>query len=201
MEKKDTLFNKGEKAGAVTVIVLIILRLLVGTMMNYALLIVTTLLAVYYLWFGFFIFNKLQPLDLLNKHALRSLSHFRVAISISMGIVISYALIASLFGMFFYPGIDFMLRSSFILLVAFTGYLVSYQVRRKKSYAFLRHYYVRAASLAIILLLLWLPPLEERLDILFGDHPEFVEAYLEYNENPDHEDAIEKLREERSRFR
>ena len=201
MKQRDTLINKLEKAGAVTVIAVWILRIFLGPVLNFALLVTTTLLAIYYLWFGFFIFNKLQPLQLLYMEVRQSITPFRIIPTILMGIISSYALISVLFGFFFYPGMQFMMASALILLVVFTGVMIGIQYIKKKFDPLCPRMYIRAAGLIIILLILWAPPVEDRLNILFSDHPEFIEAYLDYRENPDDPENIQRLREQRSRFR
>ncbi|MFP4065452.1 MAG: hypothetical protein ACLFS0_08120, partial [Bacteroidales bacterium] len=102
---------------------------------------------------------------------------------------------------FFYPGMQFMLASALILLLLFTGVMIGIQYMQKKFDPFCPRMYLRAAGLFIILLILWVPPVEDRLNILFRDHPEFIEAYLDYRDNPDDPENIQRLREQRSRFR
>ncbi len=201
MKQKDTLINKFEKAGLITVIVIWVLRVWFGPAFNYALLLTTTLLAIYYLWFGFFIFNKLRPFDLVHQHKRQSLTPFKIVTSILMGLIISYCLIAILFGFLFFPGMQTAIIFAFVVMVAFAGFIIAYQVIQKKHMAFCNRYYLRMVLFVVFLALLWIPPLEVRLGVLFRDHPDFQEAYIEYSENPECEKAKEKLRQERSRFR
>ncbi len=201
MNQQDTLINKFEKAGMLTVLVIWILRAWFGPVLNYALLLTTTLLAIYYLWFGFLIFNKLRLFDLLHQHIRQSLTPFKIITSILMGLFISNCLIAILFGFFFFPGMQTVMTIAFIVMITFTGYIIVYQITKKKHKAFCTRYYKRMALYVLFLGLLWIPPLEVRLGILFREHPDFQEAYMGYRENPDCEETMEKLREERSRFR
>lgn len=201
MIKRDTIINKFEKAGLVTALVVILLRVLLGPQANFTLLVTITLLSTYYLWFGFFIFNKITPLSLLNKSVTQSLTSFEVYLSIIMGVVISYALIAILTGFFFYPVMPVILGSALGLLMAFSVFLTIYKVMKKKKINFLESFSIRTLVYGILLILLTVPPLETRLNILFKDYPEFVEAYLACRENPDDEKKQERLKEERSRFR
>lgn len=201
MIKRDTIINKFEKAGLVTALVVILLRVLLGPQINFILLITITLLSTYYLWFGFFIFNKITPHSLLNKTVTQSLTSFQVHLSIFTGIVISYALIAILTGFFFYPVMPFILGSALGLLVALSIFLTIYKVTKKKQINFLGSFSIRSLIYGILLILLTVPPLETRLHILFKDYPEFVETYLKCRENPDNEMMQERLKKERSRFR
>lgn len=201
MQQPDTLINKFEKASLATVLIIMGIRVWLGPDSNFMLLVATTILSTYYLWFGFFIFNKLKPQDLLNKTVVRSLKPFQVYVSIIMGIIVSYALIAILVGFFFYPVMQSVLISAFLVIGAFTAFLILYQLIKKQKPNYFQRFYYRAAIFIFVLALLWLPPLEKRLNILFRHYPEFIEAYLDCRENPDDEEARDKLREERSRFR
>ena len=201
MKVKDTIINKFEKAGLVTVIVVMLLRIWLGPITNTSLLVFTTLLSIYYLWFSFFIFNKLAPLQMLNKRIVQSLYPFQIYITIIMGIVLSYALIAILAGFMFFPLMHTIMLWAFVALTGFTIYLAIYVLIRKKNLPFLKRYFFRALLyIGLLALLLW-PPLETRLEVLYRHHPEFREAYLEWRENPDDEEAQERLRDIRSRFR
>ncbi len=201
MHQKDTLINKFEKAGLTTVIIIILLRVLFGPQTNFILLVSTTLLSTYYLWFAFFILNKLKPLDLLNHEVVRSLNSFRISVSIIMGVVLSYALIGILAGFFFYPLMPVILTTSFLLLMAFCTFLITYQAIKREKLVLFKRFYYRAAIFAALLMMMSLTPLELRLEVLYKDYPEFREAYLESRANPDDEEAKEQLRQERSRFR
>ncbi len=201
MNKTDTIINKLEKAGLITVVVIWILRAWFGPVFNFSLLVTTTLLAVYYLWFGFFIFNKLQPADLLQHQIRQSITPFQVTTSILMGIITSYALIAIIFGFFFFPGIQTAIISAYVLIGVFTCLMLVHHILKKKKLPFCRRFYVRITVIGFFLLLLGAPPPEYRLQLLFKDYPEFQQAYLEYRKNPDCEETKNRLREERSQFR
>lgn len=201
MKVKDTIINKFEKAGVVTVIVVMLLRIWLGPMTNTSLLVFTTLLSIYYLWFSFFIFNKLAPLQMLNRDIVLSLYPFQIYITILMGIVLSFTLIAVLAGFMFFPLMHKIMLWAFVALTGFTIYLAIYQIIKKKDLPFLKRYYYRAALYISLLGLLLVPPVETRLNILYKDHPEFIEAYLEWRENPEDEEAQKRLRDIRSRFR
>ncbi len=185
----------------VTVIVVVLLRIWLGPMTNTSLLVFTTLLSIYYLWFSFFIFNKLAPLQMLNREIVQSLYPFQIYITILMGIVLSFTLIAILAGFMFFPLMHKIMFWAFVALTGFTTYLAIYQIIKKKDFLFLKRYYYRAALYVGLLGLLLIPPVETRLEILYKDHPEFTEAYLEWRENPENEETQERLREIRSRFR
>ncbi len=201
MPRKDTLVNKFEKAGLATVIVIWILRAAFGPMFNFSLLLITTLLAIYYLWFGFFIFNKMQPLDLLYQRNHQNISRFHISAGLLSGLILSYSLIAILFGFLFFPGMQTALITALSILLLFTAGIIAYDLVKKKHRKICKRYYYRAAVIGFFLAILLFTPIETRLSVLFRQYPDFQEAYLEYRENPDDEEAEERLREERSRFR
>ncbi len=201
MRQSDTLINKFEKAGIVTVLVVIGIRIWHGPETNFLLLVTTTILSIYYLWLGFFIFTGHKLFDLLDKSVVRHIKPLHIYIGIIMGILTSYALIAVLFGFFFYPSTHFLLGSAFVILTAFMLFLIVFQIVKRKWMTFFHRFYYRAVLFATILALLWLTPLETRLNMFFKEHDDFIEAYLNYTDNPDDEEALQRLRDERSRFR
>lgn len=201
MKVKDTIINKFEKAGIVTVIVVMLLRVWFGPVTNTSLLVFTTLLSIYYLWFSFFIFNKIAPLQMLNRKVVQALNPFQVYITIIMGIVLSYALIAILAGFMFFPLMHKIIFWALVTITGFTSYLAVYQKVKKRELPYFMRYYYRAAVYIGLLALLLIPSVETRLEILYRDHPEFIEAYMEWRENPEDEEAQERLRDIRSRFR
>lgn len=201
MRQPDTLIIKFEKASIVTVLAVILIRIWLGPESNFLLLVSTTTLSIYYLWFGFFIFTRHKPIDLLDRSVVQHIKPLHIYLSIIMGIIISYSLIAILFGFFFYPSTPVLLGSAFIILISFTLFLVAFQVIGKKRIALFHRFYYRAVLYTTITALLWLIPLETRLNLFFRNHEDFIEAYLYYSDNPDDEEALERLRTERSRFR
>jgi hypothetical protein len=60
---------------------------------------------------------------------------------------------------------------------------------------------LRSTFFSVLFLVLWISPVEKRLNLLYKNHPEFIEAYKYYTSNPDDPEALERLREERTAFR
>ncbi len=201
MSGKVTIFNKIEIAGIIIVFILLAYRGVIGPGLSSLLLFSTTLLSIFYLWLGFFIFTRSLPIDLLDSLNRAHFNPIIISSSILMGVVYSYTLIAILFGFLFYPGMMFMLGSSFFLVLVTTVLLILYDRYQQIKPWFTRQFYSRSLLLGILTLILWVTPIDTRLEILFRDHPDFIEAYQHYRENPEDEKAIERLREERSRFR
>jgi hypothetical protein len=201
MTDRVTLISKIERYGGLLVLLLLALRFIVGTEVNVLLRVSITLLAIYYMWFGFFIFNRAVISDLIDRKKRAAFDPFRTTGSILMGLVYSYALIAIMFAVFFFQGMHFMLGFASLLLAAATGFAAFNQWLKKIDGKYLRQYYLRSAILLALTLSFWLTPLQTRLNIMYRQHPDFIEAYMNYHNNPGDEQAEQYLREVRSRFR
>jgi len=94
-----------------------------------------------------------------------------------------------------------MLGLSFFIIFLSLTFSVIYDKYYKVDKQYLFQFYIRSAIYGIICLFLLLTPVERRAEILFRDHPEFVEAYKNYRENPEDPEAEEELRKQRNRFR
>ncbi len=82
-----------------------------------------------------------------------------------------------------------------------TCLIALYHYIHKNESMFVKQFYKRSAIFGLFILLIMVIPLETRLEILYHKHPGFIEAYLEYRQNPEAPEAIDKLRSERSKFR
>lgn len=201
MDHKDTLINKIERYSALLTILLLTTRILIGTELNVILRISLTILSIFYMWFGFFIFNRLQIMDLLDRRKRGMLNIFKVAGSILMGLCYSYCLTAIIFSLYFFKGMHFMLGLSTFLLVLGTAAIGIYHWFNPGEFSYLKQYYQRSAVIGLFAVILLATPLETRLKVLYRDHPDFVEAYMAYHNDPSQEQVVETLREVRSRFR
>jgi hypothetical protein len=200
-ESQATGLNKTEKYGAIIVLVLLGYRLAFGIALDFFLLTTITLMAVFYLWFGFFLFNRTLPLDLVDRQKRAGFTTFRVVSSILMGLVYSICLIAILYAVFFYPRMQFMLGFSIFLLSVSMAFILVYHWLNRGDGRFLVQFYRRTVILGSFILLILVAPIDRRLELLYADYPGFVEAYRDYRENPECAEALEKLRSERSKFR
>jgi hypothetical protein len=193
--------NKVENYGAIIVLCLLGFRFLFGVGLDFFLLTAITILAVFYLWFGFFLFNKAVPFDLLDRRKRAGFTPLRTVSSILMGMVYSVCLIAVLYAVFFYTRMQFMLGFSVFLLGVSTTLILVYHWFNRTDSAFLGQFYRRTAIMGAFIIGLTFTPVDTRLKLLYADFPGFIEAYREYRENPESEQALEQLRSERSKFR
>lgn len=94
-----------------------------------------------------------------------------------------------------------MLGFSFFIIFLSLVFSVIYDKYYHVDRNYLSQFYIRSATYGIICLFLLLTPVEKRAEVLFHDHPEFIEAYKNYRENPEDPEAEEELRKQRNRFR
>ncbi len=198
---KPNLTSTVETTGSIAIIVLLGYRIFVNTQLDFFLLSGITLLAVFYLWFGFFLFTNAVPQDIVDKKKRAAFTPFRITTSIIMGVVYSVSLISILYAIFFYPRMQFMLGFSFFLLISYTSFILVYHWLNKNEWTFVKQFYKRTAILGAFVFLILVVPVETRLVVLYRKHPGFIEAYIEYLNNPNTPETIEKLRDERSQFR
>jgi len=181
--------------------ILFILRFIWGVPVNLMLRISLTILSVFYLWTGFFLFNNISFRHIYIKHAFKGIDAFKIASGIGMGVVYSVSLISIMYAINIYSGMNFMLGFSlFCLLTSLSFYAVYYFINNK-SFAYVRQYFIRSIVLIVVCTSLLSISVDKRLDILYGEYPEFIQAYKNHNDNPEDSLAAEKLKEERSKFR
>ncbi len=199
--KEPTFIRNIEKYGSYAVILLICFRVFFDTRLDIFLLTGITLLAVFYLWFGFFIFTNARPIDIIDKGKRYVFTPFKITASIIMGVIYSISLISILYGFFFYPRMQFMLGFSFLLLLVSACILIVYHWLKKPDPIYLKQFYKRSVILGSFVLMIIIAPVETRLAVLYQKHPGFIEAYMEYRNDPNSPETLDKLRNERSRFR
>ncbi len=190
-----------EKTGLIIVGLLIILRLIFGTGINVILMTMFVIVAIYYMWFGFFIFNNLRLKQLFSRQEHKRINWFKISTSIVMGLVYSFTLISIMFAILFYSNMNTMLCFSLFFILASGIFLVVYSKYNQLEKQFLYQFYMRSVIYGLICLFLWITPVEKKLNVLFDNHPEFVEAYKDYLENPDDPEVKEKLRKKGKYFR
>lgn len=201
MEATKTIFRKIELYGWLISIALMLYRLIFGTGLNGMLITALVIMAIYYMWFGFFIFTGRSLRDLATPQSRKTFRPFRIASSILMGLVYSFCTIAILHGVFFYDSMNFMLAFAFFLTFLATSFTLVYHKLNPEDGPYLKQFYRRSAILGLFCLALWLTPVNTRLEVLFRKHPDFIEAYKQFKENPGDPQAEEALRQARSVFR
>jgi len=180
---------------------LVMFRFAFGTALNGLLITAMVLLAIFYMWFGFFIFNRASLQDLATPKSRSKFTPFMVASGILMGLIYSFCTIAIMYGIYFYQGMNFMLATGFFFVVFATSFTLVYHRLNRQDAPYLRQFYRRSAILGLFCLFMWITPVDTRLQLLFRKHPDFIEAYKNYRANPNDSHAEESLKTARSLFR
>lgn len=201
MDKSKSIYRKIEYYGALFTIALLLFRFLFGTALNGLLITALVFMSIFYMWFGFFLFSKVKIRDLATPKSRSQFIPFVLGSSLIMGLVYSVGTIAIIYGVYFYQGMNFMLGLAFFLILISTAVILLYHWLRGDQSGHLRQFYRRSAILGLFCLIMWLIPINTRLQILFRNHPDFIEAYKNYRANPDDPNADERLRTARSLFR
>lgn len=196
-----TLINYIERIGSIAIALLLLIRIFFGTYIDIFLLTAITLSAVFYLWFGFFVFTNAVPLDLVDMKKRAAFTPFVTTTSILMGVVYSICMISVLYAFYFYPRMQFMMWFAFILLIFSGGILYIYHQTHPGEWNFIKQFVRRSSIMGLFIFLLLVIPVETRLKVLYSKHPGFIEAYGEYRLNPESQENLERLRDERSKFR
>lgn len=201
MDKSKNLYRKFEYYAALFTIALLLFRFLFGTALNGLLITALVLMAIFYMWFGFFIFTGASVRELATPKSRSKFTPFMLASSIVMGLIYSLCTIAIIYGVYFYQGMNFMLGLAFILVFFATAVIIFYRWFSHDHTSYLKQYFRRSAVLGLFCLFMWLTPVNTRLHILFRHHPDFIEAYKNHRANPDDPLAEEQLKNVRSHFR
>ncbi|MFW5762140.1 MAG: hypothetical protein ACOCXH_14290 [Cyclobacteriaceae bacterium] len=195
------MLKKIEFSALLIIAALLVHRFVAGTDLQVLLRILLTLLSIFYLWFSFFLFNKTGLLSLFNSKFRQSVPAIRIIFSVTMGFVYSFSFVALLFAVSFYPGMNNFIIISIIIniLALFSTLIIGYYRREHQKY--LLQFTIRSFILASLFAVYLHIPVNQKLQLLFNDHPSFIEAYNEYLSDPDNPEIQERLREERSAFR
>lgn len=199
--QERTMFKRIELALSIIIVFLLLFRFVFGTALNALLLPALVLQAIHYMWFGFFLFSRVSLRDLATPKSRSQVSVFMVISSIIMGILYSISIIAIVYGIFFYTGMNYILIVSVLFLFSATAITIFYHWLNEADRPLLSQYYKRSAILGIFCFMLWVTPVDLRLEVLFRKHPDFIEAYRYYRENPQSEEAKNRMSEARSYFR
>ncbi|MFW5792975.1 MAG: hypothetical protein ACOCWC_01730 [Bacteroidota bacterium] len=189
--------RKFERIVGIFVFLLFIYKVLFGSYFDVLLRIVLILFAIFYLWCGFFLFNRTSLVDLLNREVRQRISAFKTAAGIVMGMVYSFCILAIMYNIYFYSAMNFFLISAIIALVSSTTLVGVYNTLNMPLQSFYNQIYRRSLIFGVFLFAFWLTPIDTRLEVFYKDHPGFIEAYKEYRENPDDPETQEKLKDER----
>ncbi|TVQ14446.1 MAG: hypothetical protein EA361_07700 [Bacteroidetes bacterium] len=193
--------RKFEAISVLLILGLIVYRIFFGIELQVFLRVMLTLMAIFYMWFGLFLFNRTRPLDLFDKWKRKELSLFQISGSITFGFLYSFSFITIMYAVNFYAAMNTMILLAFLFNVSIIGLCYFSLWQGKVETSFLKQFLVRSWVLASLFAVMMLVPLDQRLNALYKDYPDFIEAYNQYLEYPDHPESLQRLKEERSAFR
>ncbi len=180
---------------------LIIFRIFAGMQLHVLLRVFLVLIAIFYMWSGFFLFTGMSIKDLFNERKRNELSPKKVTSSISAGFIYSLSFIAIIHSIDFYRGMQILAGIAFSLNLFIVGFILFLWIRKKGISKFNQQFFIRSTVLVFFFASVLLTPVETKLNVLYKDHPRFIEAYTEYIDDPEDPEKLNILREERSAFR
>lgn len=176
-------------------------RVFVGIELQVLLSVLLTLMAIFYMWSGLFLFNRMSPVVLFDKWKRKELSLFQIAGSIGFGFLYSFSFITIMYTVHFYAAMNTMLFLAFLFNLSILAVCGFYFWQAKVSRSFLRQFFLRSSILALLFLGTMFISVDQRLNVLYREYPGFIEAYNDYLEDPDNPESLQSLKEERSAFR
>ncbi len=183
------------------ILALIIFRVFAGMQLHVLLRVFLVLIAIFYMWSGFFLFTGMSPKDLFNDRKRSELPPKKVTISIIAGFIYSLSFIAIIHTIDFYRGMDILAGIAFLLNLLIMGFILFLWSRRKEKNKFIQQFFIRSTVLVFFFAFVLLISVETKLNVLYKDHPRFIEAYTAYMDDPEDPEKVNALREERSAFR
>ncbi len=193
--------RKFEVISIILILGLLLYRVFVGIEFQVILSVMLTLMAIFYMWFGLFLFNRTSPVVLFDKWKRKQLTRFQIAGSIGFGFLYSFSFITIMYAVNFYAAMDTMILLALIFNVLILGVCAFYGWRYKGTKSFLRQFFLRSFLWVILLSAIMRIPVDQRLEVLYKEYPAFIEAYNDYRQDPDNPSTLQTLKEERSAFR
>lgn len=193
--------KKFEILTLIVIAVLLSVRIFSGMYFYVFLRVLLVLISIFYMWFGFFLFNEIKLSDLFYSERRQKLSPLKVLLSIAAGLIYSLSFITIIHNMEFYRGMNFLLGFAFTLNLGLL--VVVFVLMRAKTLErkFIKQFLSRSLIFCGLFFIVLIVPVEKRLNTLYKQHPRFIEAYKAHMLDPDNEEKHQELREERSAFR
>lgn len=151
-----------------------------------------------YMAFSLLLFNQLSIKELLQSGTLDKIGRLRIIGSILLGLSLSVLTLGILFKIQLYPGASAMLKLGLIgvsvaLLIGAIKYIKSRDI-------FYKSIFKRIIIFGGIGLFFYLLPKANWLTIRFPDNPDYVQAVINYDQNPRDSTSIKRLQIEREKM-
>ena len=184
--------------GAISIISLI-LNLFLVAITNRIFVLSSVILAAFYMYFSFALFNGVKYSQLMKRIAYQGISKMRILTAVITGLAISMVIIGLLFNYQFWPGGDEqaffgVIILSLVLVVSLIKYVTS------KSTFYIGTIKRAAIYLCFGVLTLILPKFA-LLEFKYRNHPDYIEAFKNVvKDDTDNKVLREKLKEERQKI-
>lgn len=155
-------------------------------------------LSLFYFYLGFAFFNGIRFRKILKRESYKGISTQRIIIGIGTGFVLNIAAIGVLFKIQSYSG------ASMILLISLfgLGILMIFSVikMRENTDNYYANIFKRVASFGAICVFFIAMPSKTWLDLNYPNNPEYVQAILEVEANPNDQELQDKVKEENEKM-
>ena len=156
------------------------------------------MLSVLYMYFSFAFFNDIELKQILKKESYAGISAFRIIGSVCTGIFLASTIIGVFFKFNSFPGASNMLVFGLagLVVVLILG-LIKYQKGKSDFYKTL---FKRVTPIMLAGIILMGLPKNTWLEMKYKNHPEYIEAVKNLQENPNDQALRDKLDEERRKM-
>ena len=156
-------------------------------------------LSVMYMYFGFALFNNIRLRSIFKKASYTGISRRRIIGGIGAGAALSLSAIGMMFKFQSFPGTLIQLGIGLLALIIVA--IISLVKNRKSTDAYYPNILKRVISFAIVCTFLIVVPHKMWLTMKYPGYPEFVNAILEAEEDPDNQALWDKVAEEEDKMR
>lgn len=154
-------------------------------------------LSLLYLFLGFVVFNNIKFLRVFKGESYRGISALRIIYCVFAGFSISALLNGILFKLMYWPGgvINIFIGLLSCLAIVVAG-LVKYIKNKERIYQLI---FIRFIPFILIGTILAFMSNVELVKIQYRNHPAYVQAYVDYSNNPENQEKEAKMELERDR--
>lgn len=149
------------------------------------------MLCLYYILFGFAIFNNIPLKKVFKKESYSEITSNKIILSVITGIVLSLITWTMMFLFLNWPGVFILFFISIISLVLLAiGLFIGYKAHNAP---FLIPIFRRLALYGSIIIIMYLIPSSTFIDFRYRKYPEYLEAYHKALANPENEDLWKQV--------
>jgi len=155
-------------------------------------------LACVYMFGGLFLFNGIPLRRVFREGAFSEVSKGKVVGAMGAGVALSLTTIGLLFRFQSWPGADFLLATGLLLLLVVLIIGAVKYLQSKTSYYM--GIFLRASVIGGLGLIMMLAPSTAWVEIIYRNHPAYLDAFKKAVADPDNQELWEKVREERQKI-